>query len=58
MENKIDKLKDSKRPKDVHSDWDWDTGGCALFIFADDAAANYDLEKVQKFLSRFKKKSK
>ena len=57
MENKPDKLKDPKRPKDVNA-WDWDTGGCALFIFADDAAANYDLEKVQKFFSRFKKKNK
>lgn len=37
------------RPKEQR---DWHTGGCPWFIFGDDDAANYDLEKMKKFFQR------
>ena len=46
-------VNDPERPKQG-----WDTGGCPWIIFADDDAAEYDLDKIKKFFNRFKKKTK
>ena len=44
---------DPDRPKK-----DWGSNGCPLFIFGDDDAAEYDMEAIKNFFSRFKKKKK
>lgn len=44
---------DANRPKT-----DWDPNSCPFFIFGDDDAAEYDLDKMKKFFDRFKKKKK
>ena len=44
---------DPDRPKK-----DWGSNGCPLFIFGDDDAAEYDMKKMKKFFSRFKRKGK
>lgn len=55
-EKKTVQLKDSERPKDKKDGWG--TSGCPLFIFGDDDAAEYDMDKMKKFFNRFKKKKK
>lgn len=45
---------DSARPKKKG----WDSNGCPLFIFGDDDAAEYDLDAIKNFFSKFKKKKK
>ena len=45
---------DPNRPK---SD-PWDPNSCPFFIFGDDDAAEYDMDKLKKFFNRFKKKKK
>ena len=37
---------------------DWGTGSCPFIFFGDDDAAEYDVKKIKKFFSKFKKKSK
>lgn len=54
-EEKTTELKNSERPKDARN---WGTSGCPLIIFGDDEAAEYDIKKMKKFFSRFKKKQK
>lgn len=46
---------DPNRPKNKT---DWDPNSCPFFIFGDDDAAEYDMEKMKKFFNRFRKKKK
>lgn len=56
MENEKKNFSDQQRPRDVK---DWDTNHCPWFIFGDEDAANYDLEKVKSwFIKKFGKKKK
>ena len=48
-------LTDSERPKEKKKDWG--TSSCPLFIFGDDDAAEYDMNAIKQFFSRFKKKA-
>lgn len=57
MENEKENLSNQQRPKDIKQDWD--TNHCPWFIFGNEEAANYDLEKVKSwFNKKFKKKNK
>ena len=56
MEDKkktLESAVDSDRPRK-----DWDPTGCPWFIFGDEDAAEYDLDKIKKFFGKFKKKNK
>ena len=44
---------DSDRPRK-----DWDPTSCPWFIFGDDDAAEYDVDKIKKFFGKFKRKNK
>ena len=48
----VEPVKDPERPRN------WDTSGCPFFIFGDDEAAEYDLNKLKKFFNKFKKHKK
>lgn len=54
-EKKTVQLTDSERPKEKKKEWD--TSSCPLFIFGDDDAAEYDMNAIKQFFSRFKKKA-
>ena len=44
---------DPERPKEKV---DWGTNNCPFFIFGDEDAAEYDINAIKEFFSRFKKK--
>ena len=44
---------DPERPKEKSG---WEPNGCPFFIFGDEDAAEYDIEAIKSFFSRFKKK--
>ena len=37
---------------------DWGTGSCPFYVFADEDAAEYDMQKLSKFFSKFKRKDR
>ena len=54
-EKKAAELNDSERPKNKSG---WGPNGCPFFIFGDEDAAEYDINAIKKFFSRFKKKKR
>lgn len=56
MENEKKNFSDQQRPRDVKN---WDTNHCPWFIFGDEDAAKYDLEKAKSwFTKKFGRKKK
>lgn len=54
MEDKKKIVPDINRPKDMKEDWD--TTHCPWFIFGEDEAAEYDIQKMKAwFKKKFKK---